>query len=166
MRRTARSLRHLAATATLATALAACASDPVAPAGALAPAATPAFLLADDESFRVISDTVDAAGNQIQIAELAAGALYLADGTYTSVASVTIKSVIPQVAAGSSSGPCITSTIQKVDTRAGWSYAIKKPGGCDKEIIVDLENRTTRQRAQFSFLMIFGKTRIDHGLVR
>jgi hypothetical protein len=146
--------------------LAACAADPVGPGEGLTPASQPAFLLANDESYRTISDTVDAAGNHVTVAELAAGVLDLPDGTSTSVASVTITSVIPAVAGGSSSGPCITSTIQKVETTAGWSYSVKKSGGCDKEIIVALENKSTRKRAQFSFLMIFGKTRIDHGLVR
>ena len=43
---------------------------------------------------------------------------------------------------------------------------MKKPGGCDKEIQVQFENKATRLRADFSFLYLFGKTRIDGGLIR
>ena len=157
--------RHALGFVFLAT-LAGCAADPTAPAAAPAPAARPSLLLTAGEGMRILAEYVDAAGNRVMVAEYAAGTYVLADGTGGSVASVTIKTVIPPLVAGSTSAPCITSTIQKVETIAGWTYAIKKSGGCDKEIVVGLDNASTGQRAQFSFLMIFGKTKIDHGLVR
>jgi len=156
-------------------ALAACGTDATAPADARsAEVRRPSFLLANNESYRELSYTTDAAGNTTIVAELAAGAIYLADGTYTSVASVTVKSVIPAwnpepLPAGtdpSSVAPCITSTVQKTETTAGWRANVKKSGGCDREIVVELENRSTRQKATFKFLMVYGKTTIDHGLVR
>jgi hypothetical protein len=150
--------------------LAACGRDIAAP-DATAPAPRPpSFLLGPDESVRMISDSTDARGNEIMVAEYAAGVyLNLSDdplGVGGSVASVTIKTVIPAITAGSSSGPCITSSIVQIQTTSGWVSSVKKPGGCDKEIVVGLENRTRNVKAQFSFLYIFGKTRIDSGLIR
>ena len=37
----------------------------------------------------------------------------------------------------------------RVDTQTGWTYSVKKPGGCDKPIEVQLENNSLRQRANF-----------------
>ena len=81
-----------------------------------------------------------------------------------SVASVTIKTVAP-LGVGSSTY-CITSTIEKVETIPGWTYQIKKAGGCNAEIRVGLENPTTKQKADFAFLMMPGKTKIDFGAIR
>jgi hypothetical protein len=162
------SIRRLPAVLLLA-ALAACgqdASGPVAPEAQPAPGATPSFLLAPGEGVRTISDTTDAAGNQVVVAEYAAGVYYQPDGEMASVASVVIKTVIPTLPSGSSKEPCITSTVQAVETTPGWTSKIKKSGGCDEEIVVELSNRSTDQQARFRFLMIFGKTRIDSGLVR
>jgi hypothetical protein len=158
---------HLAAAATLA-ALAGCADTLAPDATATRTPQAPAFLLGPDEGMRIISDTTDASGRTTMIAEYAAGVAFSSDPAVpsTSAASVTIKTVIPGSGPVSSSGACITSTIQTVETTAGWTYSVKKPGGCDKEIIVELEKKSTRQRATFSFLMVAGKTRIDSGLIR
>jgi hypothetical protein len=74
--------------------------------------------------------------------------------------------VIPGTASSSSRDVCINSTLEGVATTSGWTYEISKSGGCNKEIDVRFEDRTTKQRADFSFLMIPGKTRIDAGAVR
>ena len=119
-------------------------------------------LLGPGESMRQISYTVDAAGNQTDVTEYAAGIHDQADGQSASVASVIIKTVIP---ASNASGSCITSTIQEIQALPGWTTTVERSGGCDREIRVNVENRTTGLEADFSFLMIFGKTRIDHGLL-
>lgn len=156
--------RSLAALA-LAASLAACGQDAVGPDGqAAAPAPTARLLLGTDESSRTIADSTDAAGNIVMVTEYAAGIYNLPDGHSGSVASVTVKTVIP--GSGGGSGSCITSTIQQVETVAGWSYSVKKPGGCDREVAVELANRSTGQKALFSYLMVFGKTRIDQGFIR
>lgn len=160
-----RSLLRFSAVASIA-ALAACQSDVVAPTRSVAATDTPSFLLGPDEGMRIITDSVDSSGNTIMIAEYAAGTYTTTDGSGGSVASVTIRTVIPRVAGGDSSGACITSSIERIETTPGWTATVKKPGGCDKTIEVGLENRTTRQKAVFSFLYIFGKTRIDFGAVR
>jgi hypothetical protein len=83
------------------------------------------------------------------------------------IGSVTIRTFIPVSASGATSrGPCITSTVETTETTPGWTATIKKPGGCDKEIAVRFENGSTNQRADFSFLFIPGKTRIDFGTVQ
>jgi hypothetical protein len=144
----------------LAGSLAACSADAVGPTEAAAPATLkPSFLLAPGEGLKILADYVDAAGNHVMIAEY--GAAAPPDGDY--LASVTIKTVIP--ASGPISGACITSTIQKVDVTPGLSFSIKKPGGCDKEIAVSFRTRTG-ERALFRFLMIYGKTKIDAGLLQ
>jgi len=146
-----------------AAALAACNADAVAPnAGARVPAA-PHALLAPGEFSRTVADSTDAAGNHVMVTEFAAGTYTQPDGVSGSVASITIKTVIP--ATSPASGTCITSTIESIETTAGWTATIKKPGGCDKEIVVALENATTRQKAEFRYLYIAGKTRIDAGRV-
>lgn len=148
--------------------LGACSPDangPAAPSAALL-AATPSALVAPNENMAILSDTTDAAGNHVMIAEYAAGTYFPDDTTGKSVASVTIKTVVPGVASGSSSMPCITSTVLKTETTPGWTASVKKPGGCDKEIVVLLSNKSTKQSATFSFLYIFGKTRIDFGAIR
>lgn len=139
----------------------ACARDPLAP--ATSAASTPAFLLGPGEYFVVRSDTVDAAGNETTVAEYAAGTY--ADPARAPAGSVTIRTVLP-ASAGGSSKSCITSTVVRTETRPGWTATVKKAGGCDKEIGVELANAATRERAQFSFLMVAGKTRIDYGQVR
>lgn len=151
--------------------LAACSdvSSPVDGSRAVGPTGA-SHLLAPDENQRTIADSTDANGNHIMVVEYAAGTLPTDPVTGApggSVASVTIRTSIPFSPIGSSSsGACITSTIDHVETTPGWTATVKKPGGCDKPVEVSLENATTRQKAQFSFLMIFGKTRIDFGAVR
>jgi hypothetical protein len=152
--------------------LGACSPDangPAAPPDALL-AATPSALVGPNENLAILSDTTDAAGNHVMIAEYAAGTYFPDDTTGKSVASVTIKTVVPRVKDGvvytSSTMPCITSTVVKTETTPGWTASVKKPGGCDKEIVVLLSNKSTKQSATFSFLYIFGKTRIDFGAVR
>jgi hypothetical protein len=149
--------------------LGACQSDVASPTRAVAPTEQPSFLLGPGEGIRTIVDSVDARGNTIMVAEYAAGT-YFPNGEGTdgsSVASITIRTFIPAAGGQSSSGgPCITSTIQAVETTPGWTSSVRKSGGCDKPIEVELENKQTKQNARFSFLMIPGKTRIDFGAVR
>ncbi len=123
--------------------------------------ASNAALLGPGEHMREISSTTDAAGNQTFVTEYAAGIYTQADGQSASVASVTIKTFIP--ASGGTSGSCITSTIEKLEALPGWTTRVTRSGGCDREIRVEVSNSATDQEADFSFLMIFGKTRIDSG---
>ena len=122
-------------------------------------------LLGPDEGVRMITDSVDVRGTTIMVAEYAAG-VTLHDPTSSPIGSVVIQTIIPLLAPGSSKTPCLTSTIVRTEALAGWTASVKKPGGCDKEIQVQFENTTTRQRADFSFLYLFGKTRIDSGLIK
>ena len=148
----------------LAATLAACSRDTVAPElAARAPLVAPSLLLAPGEFNRTLVDSTDSAGNHITIAEWAAGIYTQPDGVTGSVASVTVKTVVPPT---NGSGSCITSTVISIDTTPGWRATVRKPGGCDKEIVVGLENDTTNQKAEFRYLVIFGKTRIDAGAVR
>lgn len=148
----------------LAVTLAACGRDTVAPElTTRAPIAAPSLLLAPGEFNRTIVDSTDSAGNHVTVTEWAAGIYTQADGMTASVASVTVKTVVPPT---NGSGSCITSTVVSTDTTLGWTATVKKPGGCDKEIVVALENDTTNQKAEFRYLVIFGKTRIDAGAVR
>lgn len=151
----------------VAASLAACGDrDVVAPGPTgLTPAVAPHRLLAPGEWSRTVVDSSDAAGNHVMISEFAAGLYTQPDGVSASVGSVTVRTYIPAAGAGAS-GYCITSTIVGVETTAGWTASIKKPGGCDKEIAVELSNRATGQKAVFSYLYIAGKTRIDAGAVR
>ena len=142
--------------------LAACANDttnPISPNHA-APAA-PSHLVAPGQSFNTLVDSVDTAGNHLIVDEWAAG--ILPDGS--SVASVTIRTFIPATSGTKSSDVCITSTVVSTETTPGWSATIKKSGGCNKEIEVELENGTTNQKADFRFQMEPGKTRVDLGAV-
>jgi hypothetical protein len=149
----------------LAALLAACA-DTTAPtaSSSLRPSERPAALLSADEFTRTILDTTDARGTQTMIAEYAAG-IDLDNRDAAPIGSVIIKTVVPVLTAGSSKTPCITSTVLSTETVAGWTASVKKPGGCDKQIEVQFENKSTKQRADFSFLYIFGKTRIDFGAI-
>jgi hypothetical protein len=151
----------------LTAALAGCGQDagPTAP-EALAPAGASARMLAPGEGLRILEQYIDAAGNSVLIAEYGAGGFAADDPRIGPVATITIKTVAPPLVAGSTSAPCITSTIVKIEKLAGWTTTVKKPGGCDKEIVVDLENATTQESAQFRFLYIYGKTKIDSGLIR
>lgn len=145
--------------------LAACSQDTTAPrTSSIAAPTSAAALLNPGEGMNIISQESDAFGNFVMIAEYGAG-VYQSDTTGFLAGSVTIKTVVPQVSSGTTKMPCITSTIVRVDTQAGWTSSVKKPGGCDKEIQVQLENKSLKQRADFSFLYIFGKTRIDGGLI-
>ncbi|HKN68934.1 MAG TPA: hypothetical protein VJW73_21770 [Gemmatimonadaceae bacterium] len=148
----------------LAATLAACGRETVAtqPA-ARTPVSAPSLLLAPGEFNNTLVDSTDSAGNHIMVTEWAAGTYTQPDGVTASVASVTVKTVIPPT---NGSGSCITSTVVSTETTPGWTATIKKPGGCDKEIVVGLENATTNQKAEFRYLVIFGKTRIDAGAVR
>ena len=148
----------------LAATAAACGRDAVAPELAQrAPIVGPSLLLAPGEFNSTIIDSTDAAGNHVTVTEWAAGTYTQPDGVSASVASVTVKTVVPPT---NGSGSCITSTVVSTDTTPGWTATIKKPGGCDKEIVVALENDATNQKAEFRYLVIFGKTRIDAGAVR
>lgn len=151
---------------TLAVLLVAC-SDATSPATAssLRPTDAPAALLGRDEGVRIITDSVDVHGTTILVAEYAAG-VYENDPVSPPIGSVVIQTIIPLIAPGSSKTPCITSTIVRTETVTGWTASVKKPGGCDKEIQVQFENKATRLRADFSFLYLFGKTRIDGGLIK
>jgi len=148
----------------LAALLAACA-DTTAPAAstALRAADRPAALLAPGEGTRMILDSTDDRGNNTMIAEYAAG-VDLANPDAAAIGSVTIRTFIPAFSA--SSKFCITSTILGTEAVAGWTASVKKPGGCDKQIEVQFENKSTRQRADFSFLYVAGKTRIDFGAIK
>lgn len=160
-------LRPLRSPAAVLALLTACAQDPAAPrAAVVAPTVGPAYLLAPGERSRTVVDSTDASGMRVMVTEYAAGLYTRPDGVSASVASVTIRTVIPATAGGSSRGACITSTIVGLETTPGWAASVKKPGGCDKEIGVDLANRTTGQKAVFSYLYVAGKTRIDQGAVR
>jgi hypothetical protein len=151
---------HLSSLATIAL-LTACSTDATNPAGprGLTPS-TPSALIAPGEGTRIVLDSSDVAGNHIMVAEYPAGTR--ADGS--TVASVTIRTFIP--ATQTSSGSCITNTIESIETIAGWSYTVKKSGGCGKDIAVSLENKSTSERAEFQFQYQFGRTRIDFGAVR
>ena len=149
----------------LAALLAACADTTApAPAPALHSSDRPTALLAAGEGVRIITDSTDARGNTTMIAEYAAG-VYLDQPDAPAIGSVVIKTVIPAIVSGSTKTPCITSTIVRTETVEGWTASVKKPGGCDKDIQVQFENASLKQRADFSFLYIFGKTRIDGGAI-
>jgi hypothetical protein len=143
--------------------LTACQSDIAAPTTRGASGAS--RLVEPGQSSVTILDTVDAAGTRTTIAEYAAGVIQpVGDELSTSIGSVTIKTVIPAVFTSSKS--CVTSTIVATDATTGWTSEVKKSGGCNKTIEVQFENTSTRQRAEFQFLMEPGKTRIDFGAVR
>jgi hypothetical protein len=145
--------------------LAACGRDVTSPdaARSLVPSA-PAALLGVNEWTRTISDSTDAFGNLTTVGEYAAGTYTLPNGDVASVGSVTIRTVMPFTVTSSKS--CITSTIVSVETTAGWTSSVKKSGGCNQEIAVQFENKSTKKRADFSYLVVPGKTRIDFGAVR
>jgi len=144
--------------------VAACGRDAVAPDAGRTSVGAPSLLLGPGEYSRTITDTTDAAGNHTMVTEFAAGIYTLPDGQSGSVGSVTVKTYIPGTGVGTS-GYCITSTVVGVETIPGWSYSVKKPGGCDKEIVVAFANPTTGEKAEFRYLYIAGKTRIDAGAV-
>jgi len=163
-----RSFAKLSAVAGL-VALAACQADATAPT-ASQKAFTPAHssaLLEPGEGIKTILDTTDAFGNTTFIAEYPAGVtLPTGDEPQISVASVTIRTFIPGSSSSSTKDVCITSTIDHVDVSTGWAYSVKKSGGCNKQIEVQLQNASTKQKADFQFLMEPGKTRIDAGLIQ
>jgi len=143
----------------------ACSESPVAPADDVseqtANPARPSSLFAEgDGSFRILSETM-IGSNFVSEYELGAGLL---GEEYQG--SVYIRVSVPQVATpGTSSGPCITSTLLKTEVRPGWTATVKKAGGCDKPIQVDFTS-ASRQRATFKWTYIFGLTKVDHGAVR
>jgi hypothetical protein len=150
-------------------ALAACQdiASPVPTQRSFAPDQAASALLGPGESINTLVDTTDARGTHTMVAEYAAGVYSpTPDGESQSIGSVTIRTIISGTASSSSSGACILSTIDRVDVTTGWSFSVKKSGGCDKEISVEFSNPATKQKAVFSFLMIPGKTRIDFGAVR
>jgi hypothetical protein len=150
----------------LAAVFAACAdATSPAPISSLRPTSTPSALLGANEGVRLISDSVDAQGTSITVAEYPAGIL-LNDSVTPPIGSVVIQTIIPAITAGTSKTPCITRTIVRTETVVGWTASVKKAGGCDKEIEVQFENRAAKLRADFSFLFIPGKTRIDSGLIK
>jgi hypothetical protein len=146
--------------------LAACSADPVSPDGVLSTA--PSTLLAPKEGVRLVSDSVDDRGNTILVQEFGMGYYTLPNGDGASVASVTIRSSIPVWPEGATyfSPPCITHSIVATETTPGSTISIKKSGGCDKDVVILIEQKATRRKATFSFSMVFGKTVIDAGQLR
>lgn len=146
--------------------VAACSGDPVGPA-ADAALPTPASLIAPNEFMRIVSDSVDAYGNTILVQEFGMGFYTLPNGDGASVASVTIRSSIPgSPGAVGTSGACITHSIVRTETTPGNTLSVKKAGGCDRDIVILIEQQATRRKATFSFSMAFGKTVIDAGTLR
>jgi hypothetical protein len=147
--------------------LVACSADPVGPASDAA-ALTPSALVGPDEFVRVVSDSVDAYGNTILVQEFGMGFYTLPSGESGSVASVTIRSSIPAwpETATYASPPCITHSIVRTETTPGNTLSVKKSGGCDRDVVILVEQKATRRKATFSFSMVFGKTVIDGGLLR
>lgn len=145
--------------------LGACSESPVAPADDVLeqtanPARPSALIAAGDGSWHILSETM--IGSNF-VSEYELGAALLGEEYQ---GSVFIRVSVPQgTTAGSTSGPCITSTLLKTETRPGWTATVKKAGGCDKPIQVDFTS-STRQRASFKWTYIFGLTKVDHGAVR
>src|SRR5689334_13556816 len=93
--------------------LAACSSDVTSPTSNTISSITPSALLSPDEGVRLISDSVDANGNTILVQEFGMGAYTLPTGEYGTVASVTIKSILPGTV--TSSKTCLTHSIVATD---------------------------------------------------
>jgi hypothetical protein len=160
-----RLLNHTLAACALAF-LAACSGDPVSPTADVA-LRTPSSLIAPNEFTRIVSDSVDAYGNTILVQEFGMGFYTLPNGDGASVASVTIRSSIPgSPGAAGTSGACITHSIVQTETTPGNTLTVKKAGGCDRDVVILIEQKATRRKATFSFSMVFGKTVIDAGELR
>lgn len=162
----ARRLTAVPFLASLSLVLAGCsASDvasPVVPGPALA---TPSALVSAD-GVGFFSDSTDAAGNVILTQEFAAGGYENGDGTYGSVASVTVRTVI-HAYVPSATSQCVSSTIVATDALPGVALSVKKAGGgCNKDIEVLVEQKTPKRKATFKFSMVPGKTVIDSGLLK
>ncbi len=144
--------------------LGACSADsPSAPASPATLVTGPSRLFeVDSGSFRILADYMQ--GNN-HIMEFELGAALLNQKEYQG--SVYIRVSVPPVpaATASSSLPCITSSIMRTEVRPGWTATVKKPGGCDKDIVVDFSN-AARQRATFKWTYIFGLSKVDHGAVK
>lgn len=143
----------------------ACSESPVAPADDVLeqtanPARPSALIAAGDGSWHILSETM--IGSNF-VSEYELGAALLGEEYQ---GSVFIRVSVPQgTTTGSTSGPCITSTLLKTEVRPGWTATVKKAGGCDKPIQVEFTS-ASRQRATFKWTYIFGLTKVDHGAVR
>jgi hypothetical protein len=143
--------------------LAACSGDVTSPTSNIR-SITPSALLSPDEGVRIISDSVDASGNTILVQEFGMGSYTLPTGEYGTVASVTIKSILPGTV--TSSKTCLTHSIVATDAMPDVRLSIRKSGGCNKDIEILIEQTSTGKKAIFKFSMVPGKTVIDSGLLR
>ena len=88
-----------------------------------------------------------------------------ANGDFATVASVTIRTFIPNTSPAES-GYCLTHSIVGTEAIPGITLTIKKSGGCNKDIEILIEQPATKKKATFKFSMVPGKTVIDTGLLR
>ena len=146
-----------------AAALAGCSADPVSPTAARPVSAS--ALLGPNEVSRTITDSVDASGNIISVGEFGMGAYTDANGDFATVASVVIRTFIPN-GSPASSGYCLTHSIVRTEAIPGIRLTIKKSGGCNKDIEILIEQPAAKKKATFKFSMVPGKTVIDTGLLR
>jgi hypothetical protein len=146
-----------------AAALAGCTTDPISPTAARPVRAS--ALLGPNEGVRVLTDSVDANGNTTLVQEFGMGVYTLPNGDGGTVASVIIRTFIPNVSPTSSSY-CLTHSIVSTEAIEGIKLTIKKSGGCNKDIEILIEQPATKQKATFRFSMVPGKTVIDSGLLR
>lgn len=142
----------------------ACSTDVTAPAPTARPLPTEVNHLFNvgEGSYRLLADYF-VGPNHVLDQEL--GAALLNGQEYQG--SVYIRVSIPPVLVPgpTSSLPCITSSILKIETRPGWSAAVRKAGGCGKDIEVQFSN-AQRQRATFKYTFTWGLTKVDHGAVK
>jgi len=54
----------------------------------------------------------------------------------------------------------------RTEANPGHTFTIKKSGGCDKDVVVLIEQKSNRLKGTFSFSMVFGKTVIDQAVLR
>lgn len=140
----------------------ACSSDATAPTARLVPTDVNNLFAVGEGSYRLLADYY-VGQNHILDQEL--GAALLNRVEYQG--SVHIRTSIPPVLVPgpTSSLPCITNTITRIETRPGWTATVKKPGGCGKDIEVQFSN-AQKQRATFKHTLTWGLTKVDHGAVR
>jgi len=146
-----------------AAALAGCSTDPISPTAARPD--RPSTLLGPNEGVRVLTDSVDASGNTILVQEFGMGSYTDENGDGATVASVVIRTFIPNVPPTASSY-CLTHSIVRTEAIPGITLTIKKSGGCNKDIEILIEQPATKKKATFKFSMVPGKTVIDSGLLR
>ncbi len=146
----------------LVAALAACSADVTAPSARILPTDVNNLFAVGEGSYRLLADYYEGP-NHILDQEL--GAALLNGEEYQG--SVYIRTSIPPVLewGPSSTLPCITNTISKIETRPGWTATVKKPGGCGGSIEVQFAI-AQKQRATFKHTLTWGLTKVDHGAVR